>query len=254
VKASPSRYARDGQRYPRAVEGAIYFCCAEALQTAVKHAAASHVSVTVETDQDQVRFEVHDNGRRLPGRALNDGTGVQHIRDRIEALGGQTAFLSTPGQGTILHGCPPSSTVEAAATHPFFTVRPFTLPRVAVWIDERCQLPRTADAAGGQQASDRRRLEEPAGAICGHSRLTSASSHQGWRSSAGQFFLDEPDNLVGIIGCKRWFHTSAKVQDNHSTFTGSGHIKRHPVVGTRRAPQTALPESQPIGRNSIRRI
>ena len=34
-----------GQRYPRDVEAAAYFCCLEALQNAVKHAAAGRVEV-----------------------------------------------------------------------------------------------------------------------------------------------------------------------------------------------------------------
>ncbi|MBV9327770.1 MAG: GAF domain-containing sensor histidine kinase [Chloroflexi bacterium] len=98
----------DTRRYPREVEGAIYFCCAEALQNIVKHAEAKHASVGVRTQDDAVCFEVRDNGRG----GLVDGTGVgksgvRHIRDRIEALGGTVDFETTVGGGSLVTGYVP---------------------------------------------------------------------------------------------------------------------------------------------------
>jgi len=54
-----------------------------------------------------VHFEVRDNGRGQPPSTFTDGTGLQHIRDRIEALGGHITITSTPGHGTLVRGCLP---------------------------------------------------------------------------------------------------------------------------------------------------
>ena len=51
-------------RYPPEVEGAVYFCCREALQNAAKHATgASSVVVKLwEAEAEAVHFEVRDDG------------------------------------------------------------------------------------------------------------------------------------------------------------------------------------------------
>ena len=61
------------ERYPRELEGAVYFCCSEALQNLSKHSRATRGSVRVWCEDGRLCFEVRDNGRGLmrdaPSRA-----------------------------------------------------------------------------------------------------------------------------------------------------------------------------------------
>lgn len=85
---------------PPEVEAATYFICSEALANVAKHAAASHVSVSVTTDDGWVRVEVQDDG--LGGADPGGGTGLRGLADRVEALGGILSLESPVGGGTRL--------------------------------------------------------------------------------------------------------------------------------------------------------
>jgi len=43
-------------RYPPEIEAAVYFCCLEALQNAVKHAQATTMVISVEESAGELRF------------------------------------------------------------------------------------------------------------------------------------------------------------------------------------------------------
>ena len=51
------------RRFPPDVETAVYFCCVEALQNAVRHAGAGRAWVSVDHGGCGLRFEVTDDGR-----------------------------------------------------------------------------------------------------------------------------------------------------------------------------------------------
>ena len=95
------RATRD--RFTREIETAVYFCCIEALQNAVKHAAADHAWILIKSLETQLRFEVGDDGRGFDLGAHRDGTGLQNITDRIEALGG-TIRIESGTAGTRIEG------------------------------------------------------------------------------------------------------------------------------------------------------
>jgi signal transduction histidine kinase len=106
-------------RYPAEVESAVYYCCREALQNAVKHAGATAtVSVQLGDDDTDLRFEVRDDGA---GFELGDGggDGLRNMRDRVAALEGRLEILSGQGQGTRVSGTVPlrraSATTAMAA-------------------------------------------------------------------------------------------------------------------------------------------
>jgi signal transduction histidine kinase len=96
-----------GQRYPRDIEAAAYFCCLEALQNAVKHAAASHVEVRLWGEPDRLAFAVTDDGSGFTTGTRN-GHGLVNLTDRTAALGGQITVASQRGAGTTVTGWLPS--------------------------------------------------------------------------------------------------------------------------------------------------
>jgi signal transduction histidine kinase len=93
------------ERFPPEVETAVYFCCLEALQNCAKHAprAAVHVALA-RPDTTWLTFSVSDDGPGFDPRAVQTGSGHQHMADRLAALDGTLRVSSAPGQGTTVGG------------------------------------------------------------------------------------------------------------------------------------------------------
>lgn len=91
-------------RQAREVEGAIYFCCLEALQNVAKYAQPSQVIVRLRTEASSLVFEIADDGKGFDPVAVPSSSGLQNMRDRLEALGGSFAIRSAPGKGTTVEG------------------------------------------------------------------------------------------------------------------------------------------------------
>ncbi|MGO2310449.1 sensor histidine kinase [Brachybacterium tyrofermentans] len=88
---------------PQAVESAAYFVAREAVTNVVKHAAASHVRITVvtlaESDRRMLRLSVEDDGI---GGANPEGGGLQGLARRVAALDGSVSVDSPAGGPTII--------------------------------------------------------------------------------------------------------------------------------------------------------
>jgi two-component system NarL family sensor kinase len=86
---------------PPAVEVGLYRIAQEALQNALRHAAATHVNLRLESLPDRVRLTVEDDGR---GFAIEDAAasrfGLVGMRERTRLLGGSFQIESSPGAGT----------------------------------------------------------------------------------------------------------------------------------------------------------
>jgi signal transduction histidine kinase len=93
---------------------ALYRVIQQALDNAVAHAQATEVTVTLSRQNGRVRFEVADNGRgssEIERRAslMEGGFGLQSMRARVEAVGGEFKFNSTDGRGTTVSGWVPAA-------------------------------------------------------------------------------------------------------------------------------------------------
>ena len=95
-------------RYPEDVEVAIYYCCLEALQNAVKHAGKdARVAVTLWQDGSHLCFEVHDHGAGFEPEQARRGAGLLNMRDRLETVGGVLEVRSERGLRTSISGSVP---------------------------------------------------------------------------------------------------------------------------------------------------
>ena len=94
-------------RLDQQVETAVYFCCLEAVQNAVKHAAGCPVTVRLRYADDVLAFEVVDDGPGFDPRAGSFGQGRQNMADRVGAVGGHLSWVSVPGRGTTVRGTVP---------------------------------------------------------------------------------------------------------------------------------------------------
>jgi len=82
------------------VEVAAYYVVAETLTNTTKHAEASRVDVTVELRDGRLWVCVRDDG--VGGADPARGSGLEGLKDRIEAFGGTMTLDSPSGGGTTL--------------------------------------------------------------------------------------------------------------------------------------------------------
>ncbi|MDQ6884911.1 MAG: sensor histidine kinase [Candidatus Dormibacteraeota bacterium] len=95
-------------RYLPETESAVYFCCLEALQNVAKSADASSATVRLSASDGVLAFAVDDDGKGFDPTHARDGSGLQNMTDRIEALGGKLTIRSAPGKGTRISGTVPA--------------------------------------------------------------------------------------------------------------------------------------------------
>ncbi|HVS04725.1 MAG TPA: histidine kinase [Candidatus Dormibacteraeota bacterium] len=99
-------------RYPSEVEGAVYFCCLEALQNVVKHAKATRVRIRLEDRGGELAFSVDDDGGGFDPLRVRHGSGLQNIADRLAALGGHLTVIPGREGGTSVQGRVPIRNLE----------------------------------------------------------------------------------------------------------------------------------------------
>jgi signal transduction histidine kinase len=91
-------------RYAQETEAGVYFCVLEALQNVAKYADAKHVTVHLGQENGLLTFSVTDDGKGFDPATTPSGSGLQNMRDRIEALGGTLEIRSEVGAGTVVAG------------------------------------------------------------------------------------------------------------------------------------------------------
>lgn len=105
--AVPVTLAASTTEAPPAVAAAAYYICSEALANAVKHSAATGVTVTLTSPPGLLVVEICDDGRG--GADPARGSGLQGLVDRVAALGGTLEVASPQGRGTRLVAAIPTS-------------------------------------------------------------------------------------------------------------------------------------------------
>jgi len=103
--------AAPDERLPGAVEAAAYFVVSECLANIGKHADAEAATVAVKAQNGHVTVEVSDDG--VGGAALDAGSGIQGLADRVGALSGSLAVDSAPGAGTRVTAVIPLNAEQA---------------------------------------------------------------------------------------------------------------------------------------------
>lgn len=93
-----------GQKLSSQVQLQYYRVAEEALNNALKHAAASAVWVTIRSGDGTAALEISDNGKGFDPTAAVDsrGMGLTNMRERMEKLGGRLEIDSSPGTGTTI--------------------------------------------------------------------------------------------------------------------------------------------------------
>jgi signal transduction histidine kinase len=103
------------------IEAAIYFCCAEAVQNATKHAGPdAHITIGIHRHSSGLAITITDDGTGFDP-ATTTGHGLTNINDRVGAIGGHLTIQSHPATGTTIH-----------ATIPHPTNAPSRVPRLGL--------------------------------------------------------------------------------------------------------------------------
>jgi signal transduction histidine kinase len=93
------------ERLPEQVEATAYFVVSECLANIDKHAQATSATVSVTPVEGQLAVTVRDDG--VGGAAVDAGSGLQGLEDRVGALDGTLDVESPAGEGTIVHATIP---------------------------------------------------------------------------------------------------------------------------------------------------
>lgn len=101
--------AAAAERLPAAVELALYRVAQEALNNAVKHAAARAVWIELQRLPHEVTCSVRDDGKGFDAtrRPAARGLGLIGIQERLTSLGGSLRLVTRPATGTTIHAAIP---------------------------------------------------------------------------------------------------------------------------------------------------
>ena len=97
----------DIERFPAALETALYRVIQEAVTNTVRHSQASHLAVKITKSDDEVLAVITDDGRGFDVTGVLRGEqppfGLLGMQERVRPLGGSVTFTSAAGGGTVVH-------------------------------------------------------------------------------------------------------------------------------------------------------
>ena len=96
------------KRLDEAGETVGYYVVAEAIANALKYSEASFIQVRATASGERLRIEILDDG--VGGAAARPGSGLEGLRDRAEAIGGNMELVSRAGFGTSIVVTIPATT------------------------------------------------------------------------------------------------------------------------------------------------
>lgn len=83
----------------------LYRIVQEAVNNAMKHSGASHISIHLNEEGDRVRLSIEDDGRGIVPTGDSEfdrKNGLINMRDRAEIMGGRFSIESDPNRGTLV--------------------------------------------------------------------------------------------------------------------------------------------------------
>jgi len=83
------------RRYPPDLEAAVYFCCMEAIQNALRHAEASRIEVELADPDGRLTFRARDDGTGFDPDRHREGRGLRNLRERLQPWGGRVVIHSS---------------------------------------------------------------------------------------------------------------------------------------------------------------
>jgi signal transduction histidine kinase len=86
-----------------AVAAHLFRIVQEAVNNAIRHGDARHITIHLARTGDQIRLEIRDDGKGLPARRhVGRGLGFRTMKYRADIIGAQLALRSANGRGTVV--------------------------------------------------------------------------------------------------------------------------------------------------------
>jgi len=83
----------------------LFLATHEALTNILKHSGATRASISIISATDSFELKICDDGKgfkTVTGSPAPSGEGLNNIRRRLEAMGGECSIESAAGQGTTI--------------------------------------------------------------------------------------------------------------------------------------------------------
>jgi len=93
-------YYGDESRINPQLEIIIYIAILELINNALKHANCKKIAVQIVQETDRISFNVQDDGCGFDPETVQEGMGMQNIRNRVAAYNGNIYIDSRLGEGT----------------------------------------------------------------------------------------------------------------------------------------------------------
>lgn len=82
-------FPRIAEEIPASKALGIYRICQEAVNNAIKHANCSNITIKIRSEQEVFSFQIIDDGKGFESEGENMGHGLNNMKARVLALGGQ---------------------------------------------------------------------------------------------------------------------------------------------------------------------
>ena len=103
------------RRFDADTEACVYFCCLQAIQNVIRHAANAPCTVQLDLDDHGLVVSVRDEGPGFDADGTPPGMGRQIMRDRVDALDGRFDIDAAPGEGATVTIRLPLADAEVAS-------------------------------------------------------------------------------------------------------------------------------------------
>ena len=93
------------KRYDEDFETKVYYIVNELINNSLKHSGASHIKLTIEEINDEILFDIEDNGKGFDttNYIVQEGFGLTQVRARISNKNGKFSIISIPNKGTNVY-------------------------------------------------------------------------------------------------------------------------------------------------------
>ena len=103
----PTRFEQDGAAADSPHADVLIKITQEALSNVGRHAEADQVAVTLTSHSDELRVDIHDDGRGFDLGRERRGHGLTSMRDRVNAVGGSLTVETSPLDGCTISAAVP---------------------------------------------------------------------------------------------------------------------------------------------------
>ncbi|MFM7023828.1 MAG: ATP-binding protein [Flavobacteriales bacterium] len=92
---------KSNSKLSKEINVALYRIAQEALNNAIKYAAAHNIKISITEFPDKVSLFVSDDGSGFSAENVGDGKGLQNMRERVRLLNGEI-FINSDKDGTVI--------------------------------------------------------------------------------------------------------------------------------------------------------